>query len=323
MSSSQKNRAWSLVDPETQNPVGKRIQDGALVLASLNVVAVVLQSVESLDNRFSLLFEGFAVVSVLLFTLFLLVRVWAAAVENRYRGSSGQVRFVRRPFVFLDFVVVVGFWLTFFLFPGTLGGVRVLWIARMLNLPRLKPARVRFIRVLSAQREDLSIAFIGSGTIALLASTLMYFVENSAQPEAFASIPAALWWGVVTLTTVGYGDVVPGTPLGRFLGAITTFGGVAFFALPSSILAAGFFAERQAKQEESTELDEVGTEQSESQESRQNWTKWELNSRSRKTRCLRNGVHTVANRSTRPEANSSEQSERASSEFLMNHLFVA
>lgn len=129
----------------------------------------------------------------------------------------------------------------------------------MFNLPRFRRSKVRFKRVLSAQRGDLAIAFSGATMLVLVSSTLMFFVENRTQPEAFGSIPAALWWGIVTLTTVGYGDVVPITPLGKLLGGITTFGGIAFLALPSSILAAGFFAERQSKQKESTATEKART----------------------------------------------------------------
>jgi voltage-gated potassium channel len=107
--------------------------------------------------------------------------------------------------------------------------------------------------VFDAERSDLVVAFSGAGVLVLVSSTLMYFVEGSVQPEAFSSIPETLWWGVVTLTTVGYGDIVPVTPLGRLLGAATMLGGVAFFALPSSILAAGFFAERTGEGTEASE----------------------------------------------------------------------
>ena len=77
----------------------------------------------------------------------------------------------------------------------------------------------------------------------------MYFVENEAQPKTFSSIPAAMWWGVATLTTVGYGDAYPVTPLGKFLGAIIALLGIGMFALPTGILGSGFVEEIQRKRE--------------------------------------------------------------------------
>ncbi|KAB1196623.1 MULTISPECIES: potassium channel family protein [Haloferax] len=250
MSSSRKRRVWRLVSTKAEGGTGQGLESAALVLASLNVLAVILQSIDAVYGRFELLFDAFAFVSVGLFTILFVVRLWAAATTREYRGSEGRLRFVRRPFVLLDLLVIVVFWPTFIWLPETLGGIRVLWLARIFDLPRFRRSRTRFKRIIAAQREDLAIAFSGAGMLVLISSTLMYFAERRAQPEAFASIPDALWWGIVTLTTVGYGDVVPITPLGRILGAITTFGGIAFFALPSSILAAGFFAEREREVDE-------------------------------------------------------------------------
>jgi voltage-gated potassium channel len=246
-----RRRLWELVDPETKDRWGRRVEAVVFVLALSNVVAVVLASVESLYSRYTVFFEGFLTASMILFTLLYVARVWAAASGTEH-GTSGRLRFARRPIAVIDFVVVSTFWLGLLTGVEALGAglFRTLWVVRIFSLSLFKRSRGRFRRVLSAQREDLAIAFSAAGMLVLVSSTLMYFVEGSAQPDAFSSIPAALWWGVVTLTTVGYGDVVPITPLGRFLGALTTFGGVAFFALPSSILAAGFFAERAAEREQ-------------------------------------------------------------------------
>jgi len=81
----------------------------------------------------------------------------------------------------------------------------------------------------------------------IIASSLMYFVEKDAQPEVFSSIPAAMWWGVATLTTVGYGDVYPVTTIGKLLGAIISLLGIGMFALPAGILASGFAEEIQKR----------------------------------------------------------------------------
>ncbi|MGC9337894.1 MAG: potassium channel family protein, partial [Candidatus Cloacimonadia bacterium] len=82
-----------------------------------------------------------------------------------------------------------------------------------------------------------------------ISSSLLYYVEYSDQPEVFSSIPAAMWWGVATLTTVGYGDIYPITPLGKFLGAIISLLGIGLFALPAGILSAGFIEEIRKRRE--------------------------------------------------------------------------
>lgn len=99
------------------------------------------------------------------------------------------------------------------------------------------------------KRGELFISLVFVGFILVMASCLIYYVENEAQPEAFSSIPAAMWWGAATLTTVGYGDIYPITPLGRFLGSIIAVSGVDLFALPTGILASGFFRTNEQKKE--------------------------------------------------------------------------
>jgi voltage-gated potassium channel len=246
MAQISRDTVWTVVDPKPENRRGTRFRLVVFVLASLNVLAVVLSTVESFYERYSVYFEALLVVSIALFTLLYVVRLWAAGAASRDSERGSRVAFVRGPIAVVDLFVIATFWtgllLEIRLFES--GLFRVFWLVRVLDLSWFRHSRHRFKRVLVAQRSDLAVAFSGAGMLVLVSSTLMYFVEGGVQPEAFSSIPDTLWWGVVTLTTVGYGDVVPVTPLGRLLGAVTMLGGVAFFALPSSILAAGFFAER-------------------------------------------------------------------------------
>lgn len=121
MSSSIKRRVWRVVSPGTRDRSGQRLDTVAIVLASLNVVAVVLQSVDSLYNEFQTLFDGFAVVSVTLFSVLFVVQLWASGTSSEYGGSTGQLRFIKRPFGLLDFGVIVVFWATYLTDPQTLG----------------------------------------------------------------------------------------------------------------------------------------------------------------------------------------------------------
>ncbi|MFC6990351.1 ion transporter [Haladaptatus sp. GCM10025707] len=245
-----RDQVWTVVDPDPENRLGARFDPIVFALASMNVIAVVLSTVESLGDRYSSFFAALLVGSIVLFTGLYVIRLWAAGSAPHGNVRSPRFAFVRDPIAVVDLFVIATFWIGF-LFEISLlesGLFRVLWLARVLNLSWFRHSRRRFKRVLDAQRADLIVAFSGAGMFVLVSSTLMYFVEGSVQPDAFSSIPDTLWWGVVTLTTVGYGDVVPVTPLGRLLGAATMLGGVAFFTLPSSILAAGFFADRAGEQ---------------------------------------------------------------------------
>jgi voltage-gated potassium channel len=107
------------------------------------------------------------------------------------------------------------------------------------------------------KKDQLIVALTANGLLLLIASSLMYFIETNAQPDAFGSIPKAMWWGIATLTTVGYGDVTPVTPLGQFVGSIVAVLGIGLFALPASIMASGFI---EASSYETHECPECGHE---------------------------------------------------------------
>jgi len=100
-----------------------------------------------------------------------------------------------------------------------------------------------FGKVLRAKKEELFIVVFAVFILLIISSSLLYYVEYEAQPEIFSNIPAAMWWGVATLTTVGYGDIYPITPAGKFLGAIISLLGIGLFALPAGVLSAGFIEE--------------------------------------------------------------------------------
>ncbi|MDS0293680.1 ion transporter [Halogeometricum luteum] len=260
MAQTSREQVWAVVEPNPEDRRGERFGWVVFAVASMNVVAVVLSTVEPLYERYSVYFTALLVASMVLFTALYVVRLWAAGAASGGLDRRGRFAFVRNPIAVVDFFVLATFW-TGLLFGIPLlesGLFRVLWLVRVLNLSWFRRSRRRFKRVLDAQRSDLAVAFSGAGMLVLVSSTLMYSVEGSVQPEAFSSIPKTLWWGIVTLTTVGYGDVVPVTPLGRLLGAATMLGGVAFFALPSSILAAGFFAEQARKETRAEEAPRVG-----------------------------------------------------------------
>jgi voltage-gated potassium channel len=121
--------------------------------------------------------------------------------------------------------------------------VRLLRLSRSMKIARYSQSMQTLGRVLRAKRHELAVTAFAGAILLISAASGMYFVEHEAQPNAFSSIPAALWWGVVTLTTVGYGDVYPVTLLGRCLASVIAILGIGLFALPAGILAGGFAEE--------------------------------------------------------------------------------
>jgi voltage-gated potassium channel len=123
--------------------------------------------------------------------------------------------------------------------------LRLFRLFRLLKMGRYVESLNTLDDVVRSKKEELLVTTIMIATLLLFSGSLMYLVENEAQPDKFPDIPSALWWGIATLTTVGYGDVFPITPAGKVLGGVIAFLGIGMFALPTGILASGFAEEIQ------------------------------------------------------------------------------
>jgi voltage-gated potassium channel len=169
-------------------------------------------------------------------------RVWACGEDPRYGSSlSGRLRYMRSPAALIDLVALSASLLPFTGHqPFLLRLVRLLRIVRIARLGRFSAAMQSVLEALAERRYELLVSVMIAGMLILTAATLLYFVEGGVQPQAFGSIPRAMWWSVVTLTTVGYGDAAPVTPVGRVLAALTCVGGIGLIAMPTGILAAAF-----------------------------------------------------------------------------------
>ncbi len=169
------------------------------------------------------------------------VRLWVIGCDPRYSGIWGRVKYMVTPMAVIDLLSVVPFF--FVAFSNNFFLLRVARLFRMISLAkfsRYSRAMTEFADVINSRRSELLLSLGIVLAVLLLASAVMYEVEGVAQPEAFGSIPRALWWGVMTLTTVGYGDVIPRTVLGKCCCGATAIAGVGLIAMPTGIVAAAF-----------------------------------------------------------------------------------
>jgi voltage-gated potassium channel len=216
-----------------------------VTLILLNVVAMVVESVKRIYAAVPMWFLAFEYFSVAVFTVEYAARIWTCVEDPQYsRPVLGRIRFALTPLAIVDMLAVLPFYL-----PFVSVDLRVLRMFRLLRIMRLmrvaKLARYSesfqmLMRVLRAKREQLISAVFILLVMLIVAATLAFYAENQAQPKAFSSIPAAMWWAAVTLTTVGYGDIYPVTALGKLIGALVAMLGIGMFALPTAILGAGF-----------------------------------------------------------------------------------
>lgn len=233
-----------LLEANEGGELGRAIDWFIMILIAVNVAAVMLQTVDPVGTDYAEYFYLFEAFSVAIFTVEYVGRVWSAVEYDGYDDPvTGRIEFAGRPLLVIDFLAIVPFYLTGLGVASDLRflrALRLIRILRLLKLARYSESLQAFGFVLREKKPDLLITLFANVILLVIASSAMYHVESHAQPDAFASIPETMWWGIATLTTVGYGDVTPVTPLGQFLGAITAILGIGLFALPASILAAGF-----------------------------------------------------------------------------------
>ena len=215
-----------------------------MFLIGLNVVAVILASNQQFAERFSAPLEIIELVSVIIFTLEYLLRFWTA----RYKFPGKNFPYLRFVFSFMamvDLLAILPFYLPL-LFNVDLRFIRILRffrLFRILKITRYNDSMILFGRVLKNEKEKLFITMFFLFILLLFASSIMYSIENPAQQEYFPDIISTLWWAMATLTTVGYGDVVPITPLGKMLGGIIAILGIGLVAMPSGIISSGLIKE--------------------------------------------------------------------------------
>lgn len=235
-----RERVYHFIEPSYEP--GRIVDVAIILLILLNIVALILETVEPIYNLNRFAFDLFEDFSLAVFTIEYVVRLWAITANPRFsRPVAGRIRFALTPLALIDLLAI----LPLLLPPPSVDArfirmVRVLRIFRVLKLVRYFRALRLLGQVIADRKEELVSIFLVLLILLAISSSLMYLVEHEDQPEVFTSIPATMWWSIVTLTTVGYGDTYPITALGQTIAAIIAILGIGMFALPAGILGAGF-----------------------------------------------------------------------------------
>jgi voltage-gated potassium channel len=232
-------------DEERPHALGRPLHRALVALILISVTGAILDSEPAINAAWGGWLAALEYGCVGVFTVEYAARIWVCVEDRAGRyvhPVRGRLRYALTPLAIIDLAAILPTWLGF-LFPETLIELRLLRLLRILRLGRFSPALATFEIVLVNERRALLSALTVLLTALMLAATVMHWAERDAQPEAFGSIPAAMWWAVVTLTTLGYGDVVPVTGLGRLVAGVSAVIGVMMIALPTAILGAGFARE--------------------------------------------------------------------------------
>lgn len=247
---SLKIRLWLILEGSAESgKIGRICNLFLAFLILVNVLCAIISTVDGVFARFSRFLSGFELFSIFIFSVEYILRLWACTASARYkRPFLGRLRYVFTPVAIIDLVAILPFFLPFV--QGDLRTFRLLRLLRLLwfaKLGRYSTAVKELSTVFRSRKEELLLAFGLTVMLLLASSSILYFIENGTQPDKFSSIPATMWWAVSTLTTVGYGDIYPVTPFGKFFAGITAFLGVGLFALPTAILGSAFLEIAQKK----------------------------------------------------------------------------
>jgi voltage-gated potassium channel len=213
-----------------------------ILLISLNVIAIFLETVDSIYAQYERAFWYFEIFSVAIFTIEYFARVWSSVDLEEAADSSpirGRIKYMLTLLALVDLLAILPFYLGLYL-PIDLRFLRVLRLLRLFKLTRYSPALGALLDVIQKESDALLSAFVVLLMMLVISAGGIYLLENELQPETFGSMPNSMWWAIVTLTTVGYGDVVPITTMGKMFGGFIGLIGIGMIALPAAIMASGF-----------------------------------------------------------------------------------
>lgn len=212
---------------------------GAIVLS---VAVAVVDTEPTVAKPLAGVFAALDVAFLALFGVEYLARLWVAPEDPRYAHPLfGRLRWMLTPAALIDLLALAPALVFAGATPAYLFRLfRLLRILRLAKLGRFSRAWSLMADAVGSRRPELLLTFAAAALAMLTSASLMYLIEGEAQADKFGSIPRALWWAVITMTTIGYGDVFPVTPLGKLVAAFTAVAGVALIAAPTGILAAAF-----------------------------------------------------------------------------------
>ena len=224
--------------PEGNTSIFNKLSGTTIVIS---IFFAVISTESQLDYRFGEQIDTIDRIIGCLFCIEYLCRAWVAPLEGKYgEGLKGTIRYMFSPMAIIDIIAIIPS------FIGVRTELKILRIIRLITIlkigrnERFKQSMLHFNYALRSKAQELQISTVYTLLLLLISSTLMYLAESSIQPELLGSIPRCLWWSINAVSSVGHGDSVPITAVGKIIASVTSLMGIGAIAIPTGILAAGF-----------------------------------------------------------------------------------
>ena len=238
-----RQRVHALVFPGQRGGLLQELFDAFIALCVLlSVFAVIMESVQSVDYILNIEFVILDAVMVGIFTIEYVMRLYSCVEEPGFKGIiSGRFKQATSASTFIDFLAILPFFLEGFLHHVLdLRFLRVFRLTRLLKLTRGNDATKTLVKVISREWPIISASAFIMILLVIMTASLGFLFEHEAQPDKFENIPQTIYWAVITLASIGYGDLSPVTAMGRSMTVVMAFAGIGIFAIPAAILASAF-----------------------------------------------------------------------------------
>lgn len=226
---------YRLLEAEEEGADARLVRGLLSAVIAINVTAAMISTMPELES-YRATFAAIERASVLVFVAEYVLRLWCVG-ERVDRPIVGRLKYAATPLMIIDLAAIVPFFI-----PGSLDltFMRAFRLIRLMKVVRHSEALSLILKVLTDKRRELMSTMSLTGILLIVFSSLMYYAEHPGQPETFPSIPATMWWGIASISPMSYGEMVPLTTAGRFVGAVVAILGIGLFALPAGILGSGF-----------------------------------------------------------------------------------
>ena len=237
-----RQQVYALLNPTSTSGKLQELLDSFIVWwVFISVMAVILESVASIHYILNVQFIVLDAIAVFIFSLEYIFRLYSCAEDPKFKGLGGRFEFASQPIVVIDLLAIVPFFLETMLHQVfDLRFLRIFRLMRLLKLTRYTTSTGTLVKALRREWPVIAASTFIMLLLVILTASLGFLFEHEAQPDKFENIPQSIYWAVVTLASVGYGDISPITPVGRLMTIVMALVGIGIFAVPAAILSTAF-----------------------------------------------------------------------------------